>query len=123
MARDIAAQLTSETLFLLELAKKDRDYTAFTIQYGRFERRVLPQGMINSSRLYSKETLKVFQYIPETRLINYIDDTMIHNGAFFQQFNILQEMCDTIETRKIVFKIEMSHNQMKSLGHIISKYI
>ena len=81
--------------------------------------------MVNSSRLYSKVTLEAFQHILKTKLINYIDDTMVHNGAFLDHFDTLREIYYFMDTKKMVCKIKKSHlgyDQMKSLGHIISEY-
>ena len=114
-----------DAFFTVELAEEDRDKPAFTTSNGRFEWRVLPQGMVKSSRLYSKVTLEAFQHIPKTRLINYIDDTMIHTPTFLSQLDTLQGMYDAMDKRKMVCTIEKSYlgyDQMKSLGHIISEY-
>ena len=114
-----------DAFFTVALAEEDRDKTAFTTPQGRYEWCVLPQGMINSSRLYSKVTLEALQHIPRTELINYIDDSMPHSRRFMKHTQILQKMYDAMRLKTMVCKIEKSHlgfNQIKSLGHIISEY-
>ena len=98
-----------DAFFTVELAEEDRDKTAFTTPYGRFKWQVLPRGMVKSSRLYSKVTLEAFQHIPKTKLINYIDDTMVHNGTFLDHLDTLQEIYDIMNTKKMVCKIEKSY--------------
>ena len=112
-----------DAFFTVALAEEDRDKTAFTTPFGRYEWCVLPMGMINSSRLYSKVTLEALKHIPRTELINYIDDSMPHSRRFLKHMEILQRMYEAMREKTMVCKIEKSHlgfNQMKSLGHIIS---
>ena len=112
-----------DAFFTVALAEEDRDKTAFTTPYGRFQWCVLPQGALNSSKLYSKVTLDTLHHIPKTELINYIDDSLVHSRRFLKHMEILQKMYDAMRIKTMVCKIDKSHlghHQMKALGHIIS---
>jgi len=112
-----------DAFFTVALAEEDRDKTAFTTPYGRYEWCVLPQGALNSSKLYSKVTLEALQHIPKSELINYIDDSLVHSRRFLRHLDILQKMYDAMRVKTMVCKIDKSHlgyDHMKALGHVIS---
>ena len=91
----------------MALAEKDRDKTVFTTLFGRYEWCVLPMGMINSNRLYSKVTLEALKHIPRTESINYIHDSMPHSRRFLNK-KILQQMYEAMRDKTTVSKIEKS---------------
>ena len=105
----------------IQISKKYRYKTAFTLPFGQYEWNVIPFGLKNAPSEFQRIMNEIFndqsQYI-----IVYIDDVLIYSHSVEQHFKHIDKFIKTAETNGLVIskhKISLFQTKVRFLSHWI----
>ena len=106
------------------LTTEDREKTAFRSPTGLWQWTRMPQGLKNSPATWCRLMQRVFNNIPQDRLILYMDDICIMSKTFEEHLQKLQEIFDCLRKHGLRINAKKCHLAMDEvvwLGHKVSR--
>ena len=109
----------------IEMAQEDKEKTAFTTKTGLYQFRVMPFGLTNAPPTFQRTMEKILRDVRFRNAMVYLDDIIIYSRNIDDHFVHLRDVFKRIQEAGLTLnpiKCEFVRNQVKYLGHIISKF-
>jgi hypothetical protein len=110
--------------WLMEMAEKDREKTAFLTHQGLFEFRVMPFGLKNAPFSFQKAMDNVLAGIQPRLCHVYLDDVICHSKTFSDHLDHLRLIFERFKDTGLVCQPRKCHfgkSELKYLGFFISR--
>ena len=109
---------------VVEVAKGDREKTAFATPKGTFQFKRMPFGLTNAPATYCRLVQMVLAGIPQEMALPYLDDTCVHSEDLDSHFVALGRVLQAHERAGLKLqpaKCQLFQEQIEYLGHIVSE--
>jgi len=113
----------SGAFHVIELAKEDREKTAFATPWGSYQFVRMPFGLCNGPSTYARLVQLVLEGIPYNIALPYLDDTVIHSKNLEEHYDALQLVLKAHCGAGLKLqpdKCQLFQNEIEYLGHVIS---
>src|SRR6266498_4889749 len=108
----------------VSMNEKDKEKTAFIIPWGLFEWNVMPFGLCNALATFQRLMNHILRkYLGNFALV-YLDDIIIYSKTWKGHLNYLRLVFEALKGAGLMVKVkkcEFAKEELKFLGHIISK--
>ncbi|KAK2894334.1 hypothetical protein Q8A73_016818, partial [Channa argus] len=108
----------------VELAPEARSKTAFTIEQGLWQFKVMPFGLCNAPATFERLMERVLKDIPRSRYVVYLDDLLVHAKGFEDAINNLAGVFMTIRQAGLRLNPAKCHllaRETQFLGHVVNE--
>jgi hypothetical protein len=110
--------------FQLPLNPSDKPKTAFKTSFGHYQFRVVSMGLSNAPSVFQRVMNQIFRQQLNKSVLIYLDDILIFSKTAEEHLEHIEEVLKLIEKHQLSLKESKCHffqNELKFLGHIISK--
>ena len=108
----------------VEVAKEDRDKTAFVTGHGHHLRYVtMPFGLCNAPSTFQRLMERVLHGLIWKCVVVYLDDVVIYSSSIKEHMSHLQEVFKRFEAHNLKLKprkCELFRTEVRYLGHVVS---
>lgn len=108
----------------VELAKEDREKTAFTTGDGLYHFKVMPMGLTNAPATFQRLMEMVLRGLPWKTCLVYLDNVLIFSKTFNDHLQQLEEVFTRFKSCGLKLnpsKCSLAKREVQFLGHIVSK--
>lgn len=108
----------------VEVAKEDREKTAFTTGRGLYQWRAMPMGLTNSPATFQRMMELVLRGLPWHICIVYLDDILIYSRTYEDHLCHLEEVLTRIQSAGLKLnpgKCHFARDHVVFLGHVVSR--
>ena len=108
---------------VVEVAKKDREKTAFATPKGTYQFKRMPFGLTNAPATYCRLVQMVLAGIPQEMALPYLDDTCVHSPDLDSHFLALGRVLEAHRKAGLKLqptKCQLFQEEIEYLGHIVS---
>lgn len=112
------------SFFQIEIDPRDRHILTVASETGKYQYRVLPQGLCNSTAIFQRVINKILSKHLFSKTLSYIDDLAILGNTFQLQLENLDTVLNELDTFNIKLntnKSQFMSEKIEILGHEISK--
>ena len=108
----------------VELAKEDKEKTAFSTGAGLWQFKVMPFGLCNAPATFERLMERVLAGVPPEIALVYLDDILIHSRSVADHLVHLQGVLECLRRAQLKLspkKCALFQLEVKYLGHIVSR--
>ncbi|MGL5405383.1 MAG: reverse transcriptase/ribonuclease H family protein, partial [Propionibacteriaceae bacterium] len=108
----------------VEVAEKDREKTAFTLQSGLYEFETMPFGLTNAPATFQRLMQQVLGHLITHCGLVYLDDFIVHGENETEHLRNLSSVLQALTDAGLKLKpskCTLLQNEVKFLGHIVSQ--
>jgi hypothetical protein len=110
--------------YQMELAKEDREKTAFTTAEGKYQFKRHPMGLKNSPAMFQRMMDSVLSGLNTVQCLIYMDDLIVFGSTLEQHNKRLMEVLERLKENGLkvqLDKCEFLRKEINYLGHVISE--
>ena len=107
-----------------EMSPEDREKTAFCVEGGLFEFKVMPMGLANSPATFERLMERVFHGVPTAHLLVFLDDLIVHAQDFESELARLREVFRRLRAAGLKLKTskcQLFKRETVFLGHVVGE--
>jgi len=107
----------------VELTEDSKKYTAFTLNYQKYNMRRLPFGYCNAPSVYTQIMCKSLHKLLGTLCFVFMDDILVYSKSMKNHCADIREVLDNLRAGNLSIKLEKCiffSNEISYLGHKIS---
>lgn len=108
----------------IELAEKDIEKTAFTVDHGHFEYVRMPLGLKNSPATFQRIMDNVLKDLLGKCCLVYLDDIIIYSTSLQEHIESIKKVFDRLRRHNLKIqldKCEFLKHEVKFLGHTVTQ--
>lgn len=108
----------------VQMAKEDKEKTAFNTKYGLYQFKVMPFGLCNAPGTFERLMETVLKGMQWERAVLYLDDIIIFSNSVEEHLHRLQEIFERLKEANLTLKPSKCHffqEEVEFLGHIVNK--
>ena len=105
-------------------SERAKEKLAVTTEFGQFTWNKMPMGTKNAPSVFQRLMDRVFQTIPRSQLVIYLDDMLIHSKSEAENLRQLEEVFSMLKQNGLKIrasKTELITDEVKFCGYIIKK--
>lgn len=107
----------------IEMDAADREKTAFSMDGGLWQFKVMPFGLCNAPATFERLMEMVMSGMPKQALLVYLDDLIVHADGFDQELSNLRDTFTRLRNAGLKLSPKKCHlfkRETSFLGHIVS---
>jgi len=107
---------------LIRMRKGDEHKTAFHTQYGLYEYKVMPFGLVNALATFQTMMNKILTEFLDHRVVVYLDDILIYSENMDDHIKLIQRVLDRLEQHDLAVllkKLVFHQEEVEFLGYIV----
>ena len=108
----------------VEMDEQDKEKTAFVVEDGLYQFKVLPFGLCNAGATFQRLMQLALAGLSWEMVLVYIDDLIVHSRTFEEHLGHLKQVFDKLSAAGLKMspkKCDFSRREVVFLGHIVSE--
>ena len=106
----------------IPLCPKSRDILVMGNEFGQYSWRVMPQGISNAPPFFQRVMDTVFENVPQSSIVVYLDDVLCHGRSIDENLNQLDDCFGLLGKHNLqvkATKAKVLHSEITFCGHKI----
>ena len=106
----------------IPLSEESRDILVMGNEFGQFAWRVMPQGISNAPPFFQRVMDTVFENVPQSSIVVYLDDVLCHGRTIDENLNQLDDCFGLLGKHNLqvkATKAKVLHSEITFCGHKI----